>query len=255
MMRAASSFRVSAPAAASLLVNGLLIAALLNLGMGHVSRRAQTPALTVLSLAQLKGTEQGRDEAVAAQSEPAPVDPPPRATPPASPPQLSPQPPVAILPPPVVAMPSHVALPLPVQAVAQSNGAATPASNPVRQQASASPSPPSSRRGTVDGLDANAPPGLSRSYAARIRSWLYAHKLYPRRARMRREEGRVQVRFVLDRAGVLLEGAVVKGSGNAVLDGEAEAMMWRASPYPRVPAELPGDRIEFIAPIEFILPV
>ena len=255
MMRAAPSFRVSAPAAASLLVNGLLIAALLNLGMGHVSRRASAPALTVMSLAQLKGTEQGQDEAVAAQSEPAPVDPPPRATPPASLPQAAPQTPVAILPVPVVAMPSRIALPLPVQAVAQSNGAATPASNPVRQQASASPSPPSSRRGTVDDLDADAPPGLSRSYAARIRSWLYAHKLYPRRARMRRDEGRVQVRFVLDRAGVLLEGAVIKGSGNAVLDGEAEAMMWRASPYPRVPAELPGDRIEFIAPIEFILPV
>lgn len=252
MMRAALPFRVSAPAAASLLVNGLLIAALLNLGMGHVSRRAQAPALTVLSLAELKGTEQGQDEAEAAtQSDPASVDPLPRATPPAPQPQA----PVALTPPPVVMVPSPIALPLPVQAVARSNGAATPAAKPVRQGASASSAASSARRGTADGLDVNAPPGTSRSYAARIRSWLYAHKLYPRRARMRREEGRVQVRFVLDRAGTLLEGAVVKGSGNAVLDGEAEAMMWRASPYPRVPAELPGDRIEFIAPIEFILPV
>lgn len=64
----------------------------------------------------------------------------------------------------------------------------------------------------------------------------------------------MQIRFVLDRAGILLEGAIIRGSGNIVLDEEAEAMMRRASPYPRAPAELPGDRIEFTAPIEFILP-
>lgn len=71
---------------------------------------------------------------------------------------------------------------------------------------------------------------------------------------MRREEGQVQVRFVLDRAGMLLEGAVIQGSGNRVLDEEAEAMLRRASPYPRAPSELPGERIEFTAPIMFTLP-
>jgi protein TonB len=110
------------------------------------------------------------------------------------------------------------------------------------------------RKGVADGLDAKAPPGTSRSYAAKVRSWLYAHKVYPRRARMRREEGMVQVRFVLDREGVLLEGAVVRRSGNVVLDDEAEAMLRRSSPYPRAPADLPGERIEFTAPIEFTLP-
>lgn len=64
----------------------------------------------------------------------------------------------------------------------------------------------------------------------------------------------MQVRFILDRAGTLLEGAIIRGSGNPVLDEEARAMLQRASPYPRVPAELPGERIEFSAPIEFILP-
>jgi protein TonB len=117
--------------------------------------------------------------------------------------------------------------------------------------ASAAPLP---YRGAADGLDVKAPPGTSRSYAAKVRSWLYAHKIYPRRARMRREEGRVQVRFVIDRTGMLLEGAIVQGSGNTVLDYEAEAMLRRASPYPGAPAELPGERIEFTAPIIFTLP-
>ena len=103
-------------------------------------------------------------------------------------------------------------------------------------------------------MDAKAVMGSSRSYAAKVRSWLYAHKIYPRRARMRREEGVVQVHFVLDRAGVLLEGAVIKPSGNDTLDSEAEAMLRRSSPFPRAPADLPGERIEFTAPIEFTLP-
>jgi periplasmic protein TonB len=103
-------------------------------------------------------------------------------------------------------------------------------------------------------MDVKAPAGTSRGYAARVRSWLYAHKVYPRRARMRREEGLVQVRFVLGRNGVLIHGAVTRPSGIASLDEEAEAMLHRSSPYPRPPAEVPGERIEFTAPIEFTLP-
>jgi protein TonB len=32
-------------------------------------------------------------------------------------------------------------------------------------------------------------------------------------------------------------------------------MMRRASPFPKAPVEVPGERIEFFAPIEFTLPV
>ena len=71
---------------------------------------------------------------------------------------------------------------------------------------------------------------------------------------MRRQEGRVEVRFVIDRAGSLLEGVIIRGSGHDVLDEEAAAMMRRASPFPRAPNEVPGERIEFSAPIDFILP-
>lgn len=248
----AHPFRIGGPAAASLLVNALLIAALLNLGMGHGNRGAQSPAMTVLSLAVLKGVEQGEEEAEKhgaereATSTPAAVPPPPADSLPA------PQPPV-------VSVPSRLSLPMPAQP------AALPASNaamavsqragPAMVVAAASPAASPARRGAPDGLDIKAPAGTSRSYAAKVRSWLYAHKIYPRRARMRREEGQVEVRFVLDRAGMLLEGVVIQRSGNAALDEEAEAMLRRASPYPGAPAELPGERIEFIVPIAFTLPV
>ena len=253
MAGAAHPFRIGGPAAASLLVNALLIATLLNLGMGHVSRRAESRPMTVLSLALLKGVEQGEEEAeTAASSTPAAVPPPPADPLPAPQPAT-----VASVAPPVVAVPSRLTLSMPVQPVVAPTASAAPAaSQPTRPaMAAAAPSAASpARRGAADGLDVKAPPGTSRSYAAKVRSWLYAHKIYPRRARMRREEGQVQVRFVLDRAGMLLEGAVIQGSGNAVLDEEAEAMLRRASPYPRAPAELPGERIEFTAPIIFTLP-
>lgn len=254
MLRTAHPFRIGGPAAASLLVNGLLIAALLNLGIGHVSRRAESPALTVLSLALLKGVEQGEEQAAAtALSTPAAVSPPPAQRPPA------PQPPaVAPAVPPILTVPSRMSLSMPMPSVASAAHPAVSPPQPAQQAtpiASAStPAVAAPRRGAADGLDVQAPPGMSRSYAAKIRSWLYAHKIYPRRARMRREEGQVQVRFVLDRAGTLLEGAIIQGSGSAVLDEEAEAMLRRASPYPRAPAELSGERIEFTAPIIFTLP-
>ncbi|KQM97276.1 energy transducer TonB [Sphingobium sp. Leaf26] len=249
MAGAAHPFRIGGPAAASLLVNALLIAALLNLGMGHIGRRTETPAITVLSMALLKGVDQGEEEAETAAPNMRDAVPPQRT---------SPQPaPVVAVAPPVVAVPSRLSVPQPVQLAAASAATAVPvASQPARpaMAAAASAAAPPARRGAADGVDVKAPPGTSRSYAAKVRSWLYAHKVYPRRARMRREEGQVQVRFVLDRAGLLLEGAVIQGSGNAVLDEEAEAMLRRASPYPRAPAELPGERIEFTVPIAFSLP-
>lgn len=236
MGRDALRFRIGGPAAASLLVNALLVAALLNLGMGRPSPRIDSSALTVMSLAALKGEETGVEETEARASAPAspstPVESPPEPLRPAE---------VAPVMPPMIAPPSSLAAPrqAPIAATA----------------GAASPSPASTaRKGTADGLDVKAPPGVSRSYAAKVRSWLYAHKTYPRRARMRREEGCVQVRFVLDRAGMLVEGVIVRGSGHPTLDEEATAMMRRASPFPRVPVDLPGDHIEFTAPIEFILP-
>lgn len=247
----AHPFRIGGPAAASLLVNSLLIAALLNLGMGHVSRRAESPTLTVMSLALLKGVEQGEEEAEAAAPSTTPAVPPP----PVEQPRVSQQPVIASAAPPIVAALSRLSFSMPMQAAAPvASPAAPPSHQAIAAVSTSSSAAPPPRRGTADGLDVKAPPGTSHSYAAKVRSWLYAHKIYPRRGRMRREEGRVQVRFVLDRAGMLLEGSVIHGSGHAILDQEAEAMLRRASPYPRAPAELPGDRMEFTAPIEFTLP-
>jgi protein TonB len=243
--------RMGGPAAASLLVNALLIGVLLNLGLSRMVRRDDSPAMTVMSLAVLKGVEVGDEDAEATQ---------PKSTPSETPPAASVQTPPQPLPKPV-AVPATIAIASPLQRSipAPAPTFATPAEPAASQTGGGAgrnpPADTSARRGTADGLDVKAPAGTSRSYAAKVRSWLYAHKIYPRRAKMRREEGRVRVRFVLDRAGMLIEGVIVEGSGNDVLDEEAVAMMHRSSPFPKAPVEIPGERIEFVAPIDFILPI
>lgn len=251
MAGARHPLRIGGPAAASLLVNALLIAALLNLGLRDAPTVKESPALTVMSLAVLKGVEDGADEREA----PAPAAPPSTIAAADPAPAVKPVTPTPIVPP--VVIPSPLAMAVPVAAVrapaapASATSAAPSATKATNAPAAASAPPP---RGAADGLDVKAPPGNSRSYAAKVRSWLYAHKIYPRRARMRHQEGRVEVRFVIDRAGSLLEGVITRGSGNDVLDEEAAAMMRRASPFPRAPMDVPGERIEFSAPIDFILP-
>lgn len=241
-------FRPSAPVAASLLVNGLLLAALLSMGAGRQERGREERSLTILSLAALKGSEAGEDSTEMAEpSASAPV--PTEAVQPPTPP--SPVQSVAVSLP-LPSLPVQASQPVAPRAVAAPSAA--PVSGAVAVPSTGQGRTPP-RRGIAEGLDADAPAGKSMAYAAKVRSWLYAHKVYPRRARMRREEGIVRVRFIIDRTGMLLEGIVIGSSGKSSLDEEAQAMMHRASPFPSAPAAITGERIEFIAPIEFILPV
>ena len=141
---------------------------------------------------------------------------------------------------------------------ASSSAAATPAPSPAPPQVAAASGPPAQaapaqRQGTRDGLDIDAKNGASLDYASRLRAWLEAHKTYPKRARMRREEGIVHVHFAVDRQGRLLGGDVIKSSGFASLDAEAMAMLDRSNPFPGAPHTVRGERIEVSTPVEFFL--
>ncbi|MBP6877795.1 MAG: energy transducer TonB [Phenylobacterium sp.] len=141
---------------------------------------------------------------------------------------------------------------------ASSTAAAAPAPSPAPAQIAAASGPPTptmqaQRQGTRDGLDIDARNGTSTDYASRLRAWLEAHKTYPKRARMRREEGVVHVHFAVDRQGRLLGGDVVRSSGYASLDAEAMAMLDRSNPFPGAPHAVRGERIEVSTPVEFFL--
>lgn len=132
--------------------------------------------------------------------------------------------------------------------------APAPSAAPV-QVADGPPAPPRAvqRQGTREGLDIDALNGASTDYASRLRAWLEAHKTYPKRARMRREQGTVHVHFAVDRQGRLLGGDVVRSSGYASLDAEAMAMLDRSNPFPGAPHGVRGERIEVSTPVEFFL--
>lgn len=130
--------------------------------------------------------------------------------------------------------------------------APAPAPSATSTPAAAASTPPQ-RAGTREGLDIDAPNGASMDYASRLRAWLEAHKTYPKRARMRREEGVVHVHFAVDRDGRLLRGDVVASSGYASLDAEAMAMLDRSNPFPGAPHSVRGERIEVSTPVEFFL--
>jgi protein TonB len=226
-----------------------MMAALIYLGEG-LRKHAPTPVVASFVISQASGGEE------AGQVKAAPTLPEQRA-------EARPTAPAAAeLPPPLVqlpavppAMPAGSAPvddpPAPEATLAQAATAAPPAA--ASEPAPASREQP--RKGTPDGLDPNISAGNGRSYAAKVRSWLYANRIYPKRARMRHEEGVVRVRFILDRQGNLLEGGLIGGSGVPALDEEGVAVLSRASPFPAAPREIPGERIEFIVPIEFVLPL
>lgn len=89
----------------------------------------------------------------------------------------------------------------------------------------------------------------SDAYNALVFGHLQRFKRYPSSARGAR--GTAVVRFVLNRAGAVIESAVTKSSGNDALDREALEILRRASPFPAFPAAKPGPQDVYIAPVNF----
>lgn len=238
---------INPPLIGALLVNGLMLMALIGLGVAAPKRPDQSSSLKVIALAVVRGEETAEAEKET-PSPPVPMPRPSQAhTPPVTPVMLP------ALPPPVIPLP---AIPLAV-GVEQHASPPSPGLEATRSASpgAAVPATGGPRKGARDGANIDAPSGESRSYAARVRSWLLSHKTYPKRARMRRQTGIVVVHFIIDRRGRLIHGAILSGSGHATLDEEVMAMLQRASPYPAAPQDLAGERIDITAPVEFLLPV
>jgi periplasmic protein TonB len=89
----------------------------------------------------------------------------------------------------------------------------------------------------------------SNAYNALVFGHLQRFKRYPSSARG--AQGTVVVRFVLNRAGAVIESAVTKSSGNDVLDREVLEILRRASPFPPFPAAKPGSEDSYVAPVSF----
>ena len=105
--------------------------------------------------------------------------------------------------------------------------------------------------GEAEGNSGGGAPGAFVDYKAQLLAWLEKHKEYPRRARLRRQEGTALLEFVMDRSGQVLEYRIVESSGYKLLDEEVVAMIERASPLPTPPAAMTGERFNYTVPIWF----
>ena len=57
----------------------------------------------------------------------------------------------------------------------------------------------------------------------------------------------------MDKQGKLISAQLSRSSGSQRLDKAALATIRRAAPFPKPPQDLPGDRIEITAPVEFFM--
>jgi TonB family protein len=86
-----------------------------------------------------------------------------------------------------------------------------------------------------------------------ILSRLAHKKRYPPEALKAALGDTIMLRLTIDRDGRLLLAEIAKSRGVAMLDKEALALAWRASPYPAPPDTVVGDAVRLVVPIEFIM--
>lgn len=92
----------------------------------------------------------------------------------------------------------------------------------------------------------------SQSWEARLLAHLERYRRFPARARAARQQGTVQIRFRMNRAGSVLSASVLRSSGFTTLDRAALDTLKRAQPLPTIPKDRP-DEIELTIPVEFYL--
>jgi periplasmic protein TonB len=122
---------------------------------------------------------------------------------------------------------------------------------PRRPPAPSAPSVASAGQGvTSDGRRSATPPP---SYLGLVMARLHRAKVYPQSERDSGRQGQVSIRFTITRSGAATGVALVRSSGNAVLDQAAMAMVHRAAPFPPLPAEFGPSVMTLTAPIGFSL--
>jgi protein TonB len=90
------------------------------------------------------------------------------------------------------------------------------------------------------------------SWQASIAGWLAAHKAYPEEARRRGEQGRVVIRFTIDRSGRVSDANIVGTSGSERLDAATLALV-RSASLPALPAAMTQTRITITTSVRYTL--
>jgi protein TonB len=200
-------------------------------------------------------------EAASPPSDPAPPDVLPPDTPPPVPQKVQVAPPVEPpspeLPPssPVTQIAPDVPPPKPRNEPRSVLGPAPrPAPRPavVKPRATASAAPTTESSPAAPPPSALASPEVLSIWRGSLSAWLQSHKRYPAEARRRGDEGRVAVRFTVDRQGHVLEAVVAQSGGSAILD-EAVLAMLRDAVVPEFPPGMTQERVTLTVQIRYSL--
>ncbi|MFK4872549.1 energy transducer TonB [Novosphingobium sp. ZW T3_23] len=81
---------------------------------------------------------------------------------------------------------------------------------------------------------------------------LAAQRHYPEAALLKHYQGDGAVLFRIDRGGNLLDAAMERSTGRALLDRAAIKQVRRAAPFPQIPPELP-DELAVAMPLQFLI--
>lgn len=117
----------------------------------------------------------------------------------------------------------------------------------------AAPIPAPEAAAAPPGIAAQPSPDAMRRWQATLVAHLQRHKRYPSAARRDNEEGVAYLRFTMDRNGSVLVKRLDRASGHTALDQETLALVERAQPLPPPPSDMPGERFEFVVPVQFQL--
>ncbi|MEM7251073.1 MAG: TonB family protein [Pseudomonadota bacterium] len=154
------------------------------------------------------------------------------------------------------------------RAVAEKPKGAIPPSAPKAGSAStkthrpAAPTSESSSRSTarsaVSGSSPAQPSRGARSaakkrYLAHVRATIAKKQRYPARAKRRRIEGIVNVRFTIQRDGQVIDVRIEKSAKDKTLDNATLALIRSAGPFPPLPAALANKPLDVVLPIRYRL--
>lgn len=94
---------------------------------------------------------------------------------------------------------------------------------------------------------------LDRSYGEIVRAEIARRRTYPAAAQARGQTGRVTLRVTLSTSGALLEAAVVRSSGKALLDRAGLDAVARVGRFPAAPGGLGRGQFTYVLPLDFEL--
>ena len=92
------------------------------------------------------------------------------------------------------------------------------------------------------------------SYLTQIARRSSQFRFYPGAALENREQGRVVVSLTIARDGRVVDARISQSSGSRSIDAAEIQTMIKSSPFPPLPADIPGEQAVFEVPINYDLP-